>query len=215
MNRLVPFISLLLFCFVVPAAGAEQLVARVEEPAAQPSADAARAVVERFHKVLIACMQDAEQLGFSGRYDRVAAALDDGFDLPFMARMSVGGAWKDLGPEEREEFEMLSRELSASHYASNFDGYGGQRFETLRVKPAARGTMVVETEVIQPDDRNVRFDYRLRRSGERWRIIDVHLDGRISELTLRRAQFRSLIERDGFPELVESVEEKIAQLSQP
>jgi len=210
--------TLLLTLSLCLAASSPQAEPAALQPFAVPdeaqSEAAARVVVEAFHEVLLDCMKQADALGFRGRYERIAAALDERFDVPFMARLSVGAAWKELAPQQRTDFVDLSHQLSASSYAHNFDGYADQNFETRSSAPGARGTMVVKTEFVQPGDSDVKFDYRLRWAGDRWRIIDVHLDGRISEITLRRAQFRSLIEREGFPELVRTVEERIEELSE-
>ena len=100
----------------------------------------------------------------------------------------------------------------AVSYADNFSSYGGQHFETLGEEPAARGTILVKTEFVQPDDDNVRFDYRLREKEGRWRIIDITLDGKISQMALRRADHRSVIERQGFEKLITALEDKIAKL---
>lgn len=170
-----------------------------------------RAIVESLHAVLLGCMQGDCGPSFEGRYERIVAQLDQTFDLLFMARISVGKAWNALSREERVEFVALSRSLSASNYASNFDGFGGQHFETLGEEPAARGTILVKTELVQPSDDNVKFDYRLRESSAGWRIIDVTLDGKVSEITMRRADYRSVIKREGFPKLVEALEEKVAK----
>jgi phospholipid transport system substrate-binding protein len=201
-----------------PVAAAEQeAVLAAVSAVAPPSEDAgaaARAVVESLHGVLLGCMKRADEFGFQGRYDRIAAELDEAFDLTFMARMTVGSAWKELAEQERTEFVDLSRRYSASKYAYNFNGYGGERFETLSHEPAARGTLVVKTTLVQPKDDDVQFDYRLRNTDGHWRIIDIQLDGKISELAYRRSQYRSVIRREGFPHLVESLEEKIDELSQ-
>ena len=69
------------------------------------------------------------------------------------------------------------------------------------------------TEFVQPKDENVRFDYRLRKVQGRWRVIDIMLDAAISELTLRRSQYRSLIKREGYAHLVETMETRIGELS--
>ena len=172
-----------------------------------------RAVVESLHDALLTCMKNADALGFRGRFEHIAANLDQTFDLPFMARLALGAAWKDLTPVQRADFVALSRRFSAASYAHNFDSYGGERFETLGAESAARGTVIVQTELVQPKEKPVRFDYRLRKSGDGWRIIDVHLDGMISELTIRRSEYRSLIQRKGFPGLVETLEEKIRDYS--
>lgn len=179
------------------------------EPPAGADLSDPRSVVESLHGVLIECMKGACGPGFDQRYDRIVSELDQVFDLPFMARISIGKAWRSLSPEEQKEFVELQRRYSASNYANNFDSYGGQRFETIEEEPAARGTVLVKTEFLQPADDNVKFDYRLRKSNSGWRIIDVTLDGKVSEMTLRRADYTSVIARDGFTKLVEAIEKKI------
>jgi len=187
--------------------------------AAEPDSDAtleaaeASAVVESLQGVLIECMEQADALGFEGRYQRIGAQLGESFDLPFVARNGIGRRWKELTPEQQSEFNDLNRRLTAARYAANFDGYGGQRFETTSVKPAARGTLIVRTEFVQPEDRDVRFDYRLRKGPAGWRIIDVVIDGSISEFALWRGQYRSVIESQGYPGLVQAMEDKIEELS--
>ena len=146
------------------------------------------------------------------RYGVIVAELDEAFDFAFMARISIGKAWRTMSPEERSIYYERSRRLSALTYASNFSSFSGQYFETLGVEPAARSTVLVKTEFVQPDDENVRFDYRLRQVDGRWRIIDITLDGKVSEMTLRRADYGSVIEREGFGKLIGLLEKKITKL---
>jgi phospholipid transport system substrate-binding protein len=206
MKKLAILVLLVLLGGLTPSWGAEP-------DAGNREGVAAKAVVERLHEVLLSCMREGDALGFQGRYDRIAATLDETFDLSFMARLSLGADWKGLDEEQRAEFTGLSRRLSASSYADNFSGYGGQRFETLSDEPAAHGTILVKTVLVQPKDKDVKLDYRLRRYADRCRIIDIRLDGKVSEITLRRADYRSVIQRDGFVKLVEMLEEKIEELS--
>ena len=137
------------------------------------------------------------------------AAIDDAFDITLMAKASIGPAWKDLDEEARRSWVALSRTYSASNYTNNFVGWSGQVFETLGIEPAARGTILVKTEFVQQSDDNVKFDYRLRKVAEGWRVIDIQIDGKVSEITLRRANYRSVIERKGFPQLIAEVEKKV------
>lgn len=147
-----------------------------------------------------------------GRYQRIAAELDEAFDLAFMARISIGKAWRALSQEQQSTYYELSRRLSALNYASNFSSYGGEYFATLGDEPAARSTILVKTEFVQPSNENVKFDYRLRQVDGRWRIIDITLDGKVSEITLRRADHSSVMEREGFEKLVTSLAKKIDKL---
>ena len=70
----------------------------------------------------------------------------------------------------------------------------------------------MKTEFVQPNDDNVRFDYRLREKEGRWRIIDITLDGRVSQMALRRADHSTVIEHEGFEKLIAALEDKIAKL---
>ena len=216
MQSLAIVAALVLLSWPATSQGADQDVTPKGEapaaPAARDDTAAARAVVESFHDVLLGSMKEADEIGFQGRYGRIAASLDETFDLPFMARTLVGATWKQLSQQQQANFVDLSRRLSASRYADNFDSYGGQRFETHSEEPAARGTIVVKTEFIQPKDKNVQFDYRLREVEDQWRIIDIYLDGVISELVLWRSQYRSLIENEGFAKLVETLEKRVDEL---
>jgi phospholipid transport system substrate-binding protein len=51
-------------------------------------------------------------------------------------------------------------------------------------------------------------DYRLHQRDGAWRIVDVYLNGTVSELALRRSEYSSVVKRDGFDALVRSIEEK-------
>jgi len=62
---------------------------------------------------------------------------------------------------------------------------------------------------VQASDDNVTFDYRLRKLGDRWLVIDIQIDGKVSEITMRRADYRSVIERKGYDQLVIDVTGKI------
>jgi phospholipid transport system substrate-binding protein len=169
-------------------------------------------VVESLHAVLIDCMKRSEALGFDGRYELLARNLDQTFDIPIMARASIGKAWNELDNEQRTRWVVFTRHYSAANYADKFDGYSDQHFETLGEEPSGRGTVMVHTEFVQKTDDNVKFDYRLRKVKGGWRIIDVQYGGRVSELALRRADYRSVIGQG--EDVVQGIETLIARLSE-
>jgi phospholipid transport system substrate-binding protein len=159
-------------------------------------------------------METGDEFGFAGRYDIMQEALDEAFDVKFMARTALGPTWKELPESEQADFIDQFRRLAASTYAVNFSSYDGEHFETVSQAPAARGTILVKTELVQPKGEKIRFSYLLRQVDQEWRVIDVLFDGNISELALRRGQYRSKIESDGFPVLVQTLESRIDELAQ-
>jgi len=58
---------------------------------------------------------------------------------------------------------------------------------------------------------SLRFNYVLSRFDDKWQIINVIVKG-ISDVALKRAEFTSIIERDGFPALLSHIEAKVAEI---
>ena len=104
--------------------------------------------------------------------------------------------------------------MSTATYASRFNGYSGERFETLGEGPGPRDTVVVKTRIVRPDDSPVALDYVLAPHDGGWRIVDVLLDGKYSELAKQRAEFGAILKSDGLPELLRRLDERVRQMSQ-
>jgi len=91
--------------------------------------------------------------------------------------------------------------------------HNGQQFEIRGEEPSANGTVLVKSLVKSPGHEDVELTYRLYQVGSRWRIMDVFLKGTVSEVALRRSDYGSVLERDGFGKLVDVVRARIADLA--
>jgi phospholipid transport system substrate-binding protein len=100
-----------------------------------------------------------------------------------------------------------------ANYAGQFDGYSGQSFETLGEEPARMDTVLVKSRLIDPTDENIELNYRMRQVDGKWKIIDVYLDGTVSELALRRSEFSGIVKRKDFDALIAAIDERIAKLA--
>jgi phospholipid transport system substrate-binding protein len=168
----------------------------------------ARGSVERLYTALIDAMKGGH--GYAGRYARLGPVLEDVYDFPFLAEKSLGRHWRRLSEEERLGWVDTFSRLTISIYADRFDRYSGERFEVVGSEPMPHETFLVGTRLVQSNGESVRLNYRMRQRDGRWRIIDVYLNGTVSELALRRSEYSSVVKRDGFQSLVEALEEKIA-----
>ena len=167
---------------------------------------------------LLARADEGDDLGVDQRVARARGEagdrpLQDTFDLPFMAEKSLGLRWKALGDADRTRWIAVFGDFTVASYAANFDHYTGQSFEVLGEEPAASGTRLVRTRVVVPGADSVDFAYRLRPTGDRWAIVDVYLKGTVSELALRRSDYASALEREGFDGLLATMHRKIADLA--
>lgn len=55
----------------------------------------------------------------------------------------------------------------------------------------------------------IAFEYIVNRNGSQWRIVNIVVDG-ISDLALKKAQYTSVIEREGFDGLLAKLSQKIS-----
>ncbi len=169
-------------------------------------------VVGQLHTALLRVMKHAEELGYQGRYDELAPVLERSFNLAYMARKAIGRHWNKLSEEDQRSLVKTFTTLTVANYAGRFEGYSGQDFQTLSEEPAIHDTRVVHTRLVQPGDENIQLDYRLRKSEAGWQIIDVFLNGTVSELALRRSEYSAVIKREGFDALIAAIDEKIDKL---
>jgi phospholipid transport system substrate-binding protein len=172
--------------------------------------EAARQPIEALYAVLVDCLKNADTLGLEGRRAMIAPAVAGGYDLPFMAEKILGRHWRTLGEEDRARWTRTFGGLTVATYAERMTGFTGQVFEVLKVEPSQRGTAVVYSQVVTPKEAPIAINYRMRPDGESWRIIDVYLNGTVSELALRRSEYAAVLQRDGFEKLVASIDQKIA-----
>jgi phospholipid transport system substrate-binding protein len=172
-----------------------------------------REVVERLNGGLLEVMQNAADLDYDGRYRQLEPVLRDSYDFPFMTRVAVGPTWASLDPAQRDQLAELFTEMSIANYAARFDGYGGERFETLGEEPAPRDAVLVRTRLVRPSDQPVALNYVLKQSEDGWRIIDVLLESKFSELARQRSEFAAVLRAGGPSDLVATLERKIAELA--
>jgi phospholipid transport system substrate-binding protein len=198
---------------MLPARRPFVLLLLVALAASARAADGPTQVVERLNAAIARVLPEAEALGYQGRFDRLAPAMDAAFDVDFMAEKAVGRHWKALDEAQRGGWRDLFREFTIANYAANLDRDTGQRFEIVGEEPDQHDTVLVRGRVIDPAVAPMDLAYRLHRTKAGWRIIDVQLKGTVSELALRRADFTSVVARDGFDALVSTVRARIADLA--
>ena len=158
-------------------------------------------------------MREGPKLGYQGRYDLLAPVVDQTHDLDFIARTALGANWTQLTAEQQRAFTDVFRKLSIGSYAGWFKSHEGERFEFLERQPMPRDQVMVRTRLVQKGGEPVRFDYVLREGKEGWRIVNVLADG-VSDLALKRVEYRAILQRDGFAALIDMLKKKVVLTEQ-
>ncbi|MBL6948508.1 MAG: ABC transporter substrate-binding protein [Rhodospirillales bacterium] len=188
------------------------LAAWIFVPVTQAADHSPSQIVTAFHDTLLVVMKEAKALGTKGRYKKLAPRIEESFHLPLMTQVSAGSYWRKATKEQSKKLVTAFSHLSISTYASQFDGYSGQSFATRSVKPGPQNTMLVKTQILDPDSKAVDITYVTRKIKSQWRIIDVLLDNGISELAVRRSEYRRILKTGGIEGLIATLNAKADQL---
>ena len=149
--------------------------------------------VQRLYDALLSTMKNGRTLGQSGRFKQLEPVIRRTFDIPSMARLSVGSSWATLTEAQRQQVtESLGRYISAI-YADRFDSYAGQRLQVTGEQLAAAGVMV-RSQIVKTNGELVTVNYMMHRNGNSWLISDIYLDGAISR---RRTMSRASSKAEG------------------
>jgi phospholipid transport system substrate-binding protein len=169
------------------------------------------ATIRDFYATLTQTMKNGPQLGEKGRYDALAPAIRQSFDLSAMAQLAVGPSWANLSPAERQQVTEAFARYTIATYANQFGKDSGVTFEIADQRAMPYGT-IVDTELVQPGGDKVSINYVLHRNGAQWQVADVYLKGTISQIATLRSQFSSVLLRDGANGLIEALNRKTANL---
>lgn len=172
----------------------------------------ARATIEKFHASLLTVMKHANTTGTKARYEVLEPEIAKRFDLRLMIALATGKHWRNADKEARGRLTAAFHRFSAATYASRFSGYSGQSFETLGVTNGPRKTELVRTEIRRPEESPVSLTYVTRQGNAGWRIVDVLVDDGISELAVRRSEYRSILKTGGIEGLIGLLNRKTAAL---
>ncbi len=180
--------------------------------AGSASAGPARDLVEKFHEELIAVMKQANGITIEKRFQILDPAVRRTFNLPEMIRVASGAVWRSGGDADKSAAAAAFTKMSVSTYASRFDGFSGQRFETVSEAPGPKNSVVVRTRIHRPGDTPVKLTYILRNYAGKWQAIDVILAGGISELALRHSEYRTILKQGGLGALAAILDKKSDQI---
>ena len=187
--------------------------AAVFPAAAHAQAASATAPIEALNTALIEVMKAGDSTPFAKRYQLLAPAIDQGFDLPRIIAVSVGSYWSSLPTAQQQKLQQVFRSFIIANYVSNFHSYAG---EVAAVAPRTRpvgAEQVVTSTITKPSGEVVRIDYVMGQRGPGWLVQDILLDGTISRVALQRSDFSALLAQGNATQLIASLEQKVTTLS--
>jgi phospholipid transport system substrate-binding protein len=130
------------------------------------------------------------------------------FDLAFMVRLAVGPSWATLAPAQQQRLTEAFGNYVVATYADRFDTYSGEQLEVTGEQPYG-SDVIVQTKIVKSNGETTTLNYLMRQNQGGWQILDVYLDGTISQVAVQRSEFSSILRRDGVDGLVMALNRKV------
>lgn len=154
---------------------------------------------------VIAIVSDAAGAGPEQRQARLRETLMPRFDWATMAKHSLGEHW-DKFPDRHDEFTTVFAEFLGSAYIGKIGSVKDERIvfvqETVQADRAQ-----VESRIIPNKGDPVDVSYRLHPVNGEWKVYDVVVAD-ISLVGNFRSQFRRLLAKGSFDDLLKQLREK-------
>lgn len=192
------------FSWLVVVAALGLLPLRAQTPSA------AVVKIQTYYQQLMPTIQQAGRLSVRERDRRFTPVISAVFDLATMTRLAVGPAWKSFSAEQQAAARDAFGRFIVADYASQIKDYSGESFvvDPQTIPETRGGGEIVKTRLLQPGGRAVSINYLVR--GER--VIDIYLNGTISDLATRRDEFASIIASGGADALIKRLQDRTESL---
>jgi phospholipid transport system substrate-binding protein len=139
--------------------------------------------------------------------EQLEKIIDPVFDFKEMAKRSLGIHWRDLTPEERQEFVPLFKDFLRNVYLGRIGFYNGQKV-LFTGETVSDNYAEVDTRVVPRNDDEFPVVYMLKRTGGDWKVYDVVVDN-VSIDNNYRSQFDRVISGSSYQELVKRMKQKV------
>lgn len=174
--------------------------------------------IERFNTAILQAMNLGKSDGIFPRYQIMHDAVGQAFDMKVLARATINRVhWRTWSPGQQTAYTTTLKRYQSAVLANRFKTGNDISFVVDRSIDAPRGTKVVETRIIRPgeDKEDIGLDYRMVKRVDHWRIIDVYMDSKISEVAMRRSEYSQLVRDQGYDALITALEKQTRAILGP
>ena len=131
----------------------------------------------------------------------IRAIANELFDFRELSQRTLARHWQGRTAAEREEFVTLFADLLERSYIDKIETYsGGERIQYVGESLDGEQA-VVRTKLVTKTGTEIPLDYRMHRTGDRWLVYDVTIEG-VSLVANYRTQFNRIIQQSSFKDLL-------------
>ena len=129
------------------------------------------------------------------RQARFRDILNRTFEVPLIARFTLGRFWRRISKQQRKEYIGLFEDFIVLAYTALFSNYSGESFTVGKVREVNKSDVLVQSELALKDRRKIVVFWRVRGKSD-FKIIDVIVEG-VSMVITQRDEFSAIIDQNG------------------
>tara|TARA_Y100000590_G_scaffold185507_1_gene211391 strand:- start:456 stop:995 length:540 start_codon:yes stop_codon:yes gene_type:complete len=130
------------------------------------------------------------------KIDKFRELLNEGFDVPLIARYAIGKHWRRITPAKKQEYIKVFEDFIVSSYAARLGQFGGETFLITESRKDGKRDFIVSSIIKTSKGSVINVDWRVRSSSDQLRILDVIIEG-VSMVITQRDEFSAIIQRSG------------------
>jgi phospholipid transport system substrate-binding protein len=130
------------------------------------------------------------------RTQRFRKLLNEAFDLPRIARFTLGRYWRTASDEQKAEFLTLFEKFVIQAYSTRFQDMSGKKLNVLTAREISASQALVLSEIQIPGKPSVKINWRIRSKDDVHKVVDVMVEG-ISMSVTQRDEFAAVIRQTG------------------
>lgn len=145
------------------------------------------------------------------REQKFKKILTNYFDVPSIARFSLGRHWRQATSEQKKDYVALFGKYLARSYATKLGGYTGEQFKILSERDLGnKRDVMVNTSIERTSGPPIKVGWRVRNRKDSKAVIDVMVEG-VSLVVAQRNEFSSVVRRDGLKGLLDALRKHTAK----
>lgn len=161
---------------------------------------------------ILSQLQQSKQTPAEKGMTALRKVLNDSYDFSSILSSTVGYRYDSYSEAEKEQLLQAFTNYTVARYYSSFAKEKGTGFKILpNVKNATTNDdKIIKTRVGDASDMGsaTEINYLLRKTPQGWKIVDVLLNGHISQIAIQHGDFSSTLAKGGSQGLIEMLNKK-------
>ncbi len=129
---------------------------------------------------------------------RFRRLLTEAFDLPAIGRFVLGRYWRRADAAQRSDFLEAFEDMMMHRFLPLFSKFSSERFNVSATRPYKNNPnfVSVESKLRQESGEPIHVNWRVRKLGEGYKIVDIVAEGVSIAVTLR-SEYVTVLKRNG------------------